>query len=327
MISYRQTPETFIVEELLAYNPSGTGDHVFLKIRKRNMSTHAAKRRLSERTGVPLREIRHAGLKDASATASQWLSWPAAREQQPPTSSPDLEVLAISRHEHGLALGHGAGNRFELTLACRSGSRSLAASDLTTCFPNFYGAQRLVGLPHDPHEVIALIRKPVKDKMLISALQSWLFNRLLQERLAAEGDTGFADDFWTKSNGKRFFQATGDDTLQARYQAGEIAPTGPIFGYKLKLNARETRFLEGWGLQPADFRAWGKIAKGARRPLLTRALDLDVATLADGGFRIGFRLAPGAFATTFLLSSFLREELHRPMAFWPNFTEEVQLDR
>ncbi len=68
------SPETFVVEEIPAYQPSGEGEHTYLWIEKRGLTTPEAERRLGQALRVSARDIGHAGMKDRHATTRQYLS-------------------------------------------------------------------------------------------------------------------------------------------------------------------------------------------------------------------------------------------------------------
>ncbi|HZS10983.1 MAG TPA: tRNA pseudouridine(13) synthase TruD, partial [Nitrospirales bacterium] len=60
----RQLPEDFVVEEQPLYLPCGEGEHLYLKITKRGLSTPDLISRLSSTLGVKARGIGVAGQKD-----------------------------------------------------------------------------------------------------------------------------------------------------------------------------------------------------------------------------------------------------------------------
>ena len=328
MISFQQRSDTFFVEELLHYHPSGMGDHRFVKLRKRDLSTPAVERKISETTGVPLRHIRRAGRKDAAATATQWFSWPLSLERREIGDLEAVTVLERTRHEHGLAVGHARGNRFSLLLDGEPGNLVETCGLSLTRFPNFYGLQRFGRDLPDSGEIGGRIKRPTRGpsaRETISVLQSLLFNELLAARWHGTGFQPEEEDWWTASNGKRCFRAPLDDALLQRYTDGEIAPTGPMYGYKLSLNRAESSFLQKHGLSPADFRAWGKAAKGARRPLFVRPEAVCCKVCRDGRLQLDFELPSGAFATVLLLAAFLPQRLAQPMERWPDFTKNTIL--
>ena len=71
---FRSTPEDFEVEEVPAYAPSGTGEHIFAFIEKRELTTKDAVRALCESVGADPNAAGWAGLKDRHAITRQWIS-------------------------------------------------------------------------------------------------------------------------------------------------------------------------------------------------------------------------------------------------------------
>ena len=70
----KQRPEDFLVEELPLYQPSGAGEHIYLFVQKRGMSTLELVNLLATHFGVTKREIGYAGLKDKQAITRQVFS-------------------------------------------------------------------------------------------------------------------------------------------------------------------------------------------------------------------------------------------------------------
>lgn len=319
MISFQQSIDSFVVDEAILYEPCGSGAHCFARIRKRGLSTMQAKRKISEMTGVPMREIRHAGLKDTYATASQWLSWPKKRMRQEPVSNESLEILELTHHTNGLSVGQVFHNSFELRLEGDGPIPSL--DDLRKSFPNFYGRQRF-GQTYEP--VAELMKEAVDKRSRISHAQSRLFNDYLRGRLKEHGRAVFDDELWTHSNGKRVFETPLDETIHTRYEAMEITPTGPIYGYKVNHRQDELAFLSQHDLEPESFRPWGKSMKGARRPLFVEPKNVSVQ-VEEGQARLCLTLPSGAYATVFLIHAFQTEILMDTEENWPDFTEVVTL--
>src|SRR6185312_8430828 len=75
----RTAPEDFLVAEQLGFTPAGAGQHVLLKVRKRNANTQWIARELARACGCPPREVGYAGLKDRHAVATQWFTVPQSR--------------------------------------------------------------------------------------------------------------------------------------------------------------------------------------------------------------------------------------------------------
>src|SRR4051812_40310976 len=72
----RTHDDDFIVDEEPAYLPCGTGDHVYVRIEKRGMTTSHAVDRIARVLAVSARDIGVAGMKDRHAVTRQWLSLP-----------------------------------------------------------------------------------------------------------------------------------------------------------------------------------------------------------------------------------------------------------
>lgn len=320
MWAFEQTPDRFIVEEQLIYEPCGSGEHIFLQIRKRGLSTHMVKRRISEMTGVPLKLISHAGLKDTRATATQWLSWPEEAQRDDVRAFEDLEILAQMRHSTRLGLGHVASNSFRLII--EGEGQFPEASVLEAPFPNFYGRQRFGR--EGCGDLSKMYDQTRKSREAVSVFQSRLFNAYLRQCLTKDELGKRPDEYWTHTNGKRCFQAPRDPELDARIAAGEVVPTAPMFGYKVKLRDDERAFLQNLGLGSESFRRFGKIALGARRSAWVKPQKVK-ATPRDKGMELSFALPSGAYATMYLIHVFLPEILAENEDSWPNFTENISL--
>src|SRR5262245_7615155 len=70
----RESPEDFFVEELPLYEPCGSGEHIYLFVEKRNMSTVQMIRLLARHFGIGEESVGYAGLKDKRAVTRQVVS-------------------------------------------------------------------------------------------------------------------------------------------------------------------------------------------------------------------------------------------------------------
>jgi tRNA pseudouridine13 synthase len=66
--------EDFVVEEIAAYAPNGAGEHVFIRITKRDITTLDAARTLADALGCDPCAMGYAGMKDKRAGATQTIS-------------------------------------------------------------------------------------------------------------------------------------------------------------------------------------------------------------------------------------------------------------
>src|SRR5687768_16278718 len=95
----KDRPEDFEVEEVPAYEPCGTGEHLFLWIEKRDVGAEWFVREIARRLSVAAGEIGTAGLKDRHAVTRQWVSVPASAEARLAQLDGDgITLLRSSRH-------------------------------------------------------------------------------------------------------------------------------------------------------------------------------------------------------------------------------------
>src|SRR3954469_5714576 len=73
-------PADFEVEELPAYEPAGTGDHLFLWIEKTDLGAEYFVRQVARRLALAKGEGGTAGLKARRAVPRQWVSVPGSCE-------------------------------------------------------------------------------------------------------------------------------------------------------------------------------------------------------------------------------------------------------
>ncbi|HTG82086.1 MAG TPA: tRNA pseudouridine(13) synthase TruD [Geobacteraceae bacterium] len=152
----KEIPEDFLVEEVPLYLPCGEGEHTYVTIEKRGLTTLEAVRRISRALGVPDREIGYAGMKDAVGVTRQTVSIPrVSPDVCSALNLPGIAVLASVRHRNKLRLGHLAGNRFRVRVrevGDEASERAEAVLAVLTArgVPNYFGAQRY-GLHGNSH--------------------------------------------------------------------------------------------------------------------------------------------------------------------------------
>jgi tRNA pseudouridine13 synthase len=312
----KREPEDFEVEELPAYLPSGSGEHLYLWIEKRGRNTHDAARALAERLGAKLDDAGWAGLKDKHAVTRQWLSFHCPQTPEPAALELEgVRVLSVSRHANKLRTGHLRGNRFRLRLAeVEPGAEARIGEVLAHLesrgLPHYFGSQRFGhGGKNVPAAHAWLVEgrkapdKPFLRKLFASALQAALFNAVLAERIE-RGLLGTAldGDVMRKEDTGGLFVSAEPDLDQARVDSWEISPTGPMFGPSMRAPERaalalETELCARWHLDPACFARARKLAEGTRRPLRVRPEQVRVER--DGpDVVLQFALPRGAYATT-----------------------------
>ena len=202
--SIKDTPQDFVVEELPAYAPSGEGTHVYVRFTKTDWTTLDAVRLIARALGCEPREAGFAGMKDKRAVATQTLSLQTPRGVDPRdlasrAASATLDGIVVHEatpHGHKMKPGHLAGNRF--TIAVRDVPRDrladvAAAMDRVSAegVPNAFGAQRFGKQGDNAQRALAWLRgeergprDPRVQRLLWSALQSAVFNAVLDTRIA-----------------------------------------------------------------------------------------------------------------------------------------------
>ena len=323
MLKFTPSPETFVVEEIAAYEPAGAGEHTFLWIEKRGLTTMDAVRRLARLLGVDARDVGYAGLKDRSAVTRQWVSIPRVDpERARLIAEPDLAVLQASRHGNKLRTGHLRGNRFEIVVvlaasdeaALRARLESLAAGGV----PNRFGEQRFGAAGDNAAVGLAILRGERRErdhrlrKLLLSAAQSAVFNRALELRAAGGLRSVLAGDVLQKVASGGLFITEDVAVDQARVDAGELAITGPMPGGREKepppgtpARAVEDQALADVGATREDFERAGRDLPGARRPFLVPLTLGDPPVQPDPApvgpeevaLRLRFSLPAGSYAT------------------------------
>jgi len=323
-------PEDFVVEEVPAYEFSGVGDHIMLYIEKRDVAGGDMLRLVATVLGIKDGDIGTAGTKDRRAVTRQWISVPAAcaaavesgRLGSPVADGvPGIRLLESTRHTNKLKAGHLRGNRFRILV--RDADAGMipelsAAAELIAKvgFPNIFGSQRF-GRNNDNLALgLALLgidreggRGPrvgnFERRMAISAIQSALFNLWVKARY----DDGLTrtvldGDIMAKTATGGMFQCSDPVTDQARFDAGEIGITGPMFGNRMMAAAgaageRETAILAGAGMDGRSFGQAGKLAEGTRRDLVVVPAELSVGA-APGGVLFSFFLPKGCYASVLM---------------------------
>lgn len=375
----KETPEDFLVTEIPLYVPCGEGEHSYVEIEKRGLTTLDAMRRIARALGISDRDIGYAGLKDARGITRQTFSIPRV----PPEvllalSLPGITVLSATLHRNKLKPGHLAGNSFAIRIrGVDHDAREKAVAILTVLsergVPNFFGSQRYGGLGNshligrallrqdfkgaidalmgdptvirderwrsaveayhqgdlatsreqfpghcgtereilnrllkrpDAHERALDAVSPRLKKLYLSAYQSFLFDRVLDQRLHQLDTVEKGDVAYRHDNGACFL--VEDCAAEAvRTQNFAISPSGPLFGCKVKMPEGRPREIEENVLRAEDislqsFKLAGKLRMdGERRPLRVPMHNLSTALDADG-LTMSFSLPRGVYATSVL---------------------------
>ena len=323
----RVRDEDFEVEEVPSYEPSGSGEHLYLWVEKRGMAPEHFARTIAQRLGTHPGNIGTAGLKDRHAVTRQWVSVPRECEANvPKLDGGGIRILKTGLHTNKLKPGHLRGNRFRLLI--RDADRAVNVGAIlhrirTHGLPNFYGPQRFgrdgstveLGWQCLAGRAPRRIR-PFLFRFALSAVQSLLFNDYLARRLT-DGllRTVLEGDVMARWPLGALFVARDVPAEQVRFDARETVTAGPMFGKKTFAAEavaadREAEVLKSHNLSPASFGGFGKLVLGTRRHNLIYLDDLT-ATWEPDGLRLNFTLPAGSYATV-LLAEVMKSRVDEP---------------
>jgi len=317
----RATPEDFHVEERPLYLPCGEGEHLYLRVTKRGLSTPQLVSYLSARFGIKARCIGVAGLKDAKAVTTQMVSLQGIAPETIARSQLDARILSVEvlgRHRNRLRTGHHAGNVFRLVVR---GVRPCAPELVPVILdelsrrgaPNFFGPQRQgrEGLNYSIGAALLTdaprrARMPKSKRLwFLHAYQSFLFNNILARRINFI-DRVLVGDWAMKHDNGACFPVEDAAKEQRRADGFEISPTGPLFGSRApwatgEPGAVERAAVTELGATPESLCQAASACRfrGERRSLRVRLEDLSWS-LKNDQLTLCFTLPPGAYATSVL---------------------------
>jgi len=306
-----------MVEEIPLFPPCGRGDHLYLTISKRNLSTPYLLNVIRKAARLSEEEIGCAGYKDRDAVTVQTISIPCRAEKQAVRAIESLgaEVVASALHTHKLRTGKLAGNRFEVHLVADQAPDILQLGKACSMaerdgLPNRFGPQRFAdGTATEQGRLLFLGRRPTgtfrKARFAVSVFQAYIFNEVLAARRRQGSYPGPLNGDLMKKHetGGEFVTTGGDPQIPARLAALEISPTGPMVGKKMAWPEAEALVLElnvlrSLGISPERV-ALAK-APGTRRFLRVPVGKIQIYQQSPANVRLRFNLPPGSYATVLL---------------------------
>jgi tRNA pseudouridine13 synthase len=313
----RASPEDFVVEEQMPFTLAGSGEHLWVKLRKRGYNTEQAARELARMAGVRRRDVSYAGMKDRHAVTIQWFSLHLAGRADPDwRGMPDgMQVLEAMRHTRKLRTGALEGNCFVLTLRDCQGDADLLQARLQAIrrygVPNYFGEQRFGHNGENVRHARAMFagEETVRDRhrrgLYLSAARSWLFNAVLAERIRDNNwQTALRGEACILAGTNSFFVAeSADETIQQRLRDHDIHLSGPLWGEgepptRADVHELEMKVAAGspdlaQGLAQAGLRQERRALRVVPSGLTAEALDASV-------WRLSFCLPAGSYATAVL---------------------------
>ena len=312
-------PEDFKVTELLSFVPTGSGDHIYLYIEKRECNTDWVAGQLAKITELKLVDIGYAGKKDRHAVTQQWFSLHMPNQPDPDWDAlpAEIKILAKTRHEKKLKSGAIKANQFCLMI------RNLAGDDVALeerlqnlkkqGFPNYFGSQRFGSNHGNVRKLIDMVknRRRVKKSqrgMYISAGRSYLFNHILKQRILQQNwNHAIAGDVMMLDGTKAIFPSEeSDEKIVERVAEMDIHPASILWGRGERQSRQEAVVIEDQVIENN-----GELVEALEKvgsQLAYRALRVNVSSLtwkreADT-LTLEFELPSGSYATS-LLSEFV----------------------
>jgi tRNA pseudouridine13 synthase len=196
---FKDTSRDFVVAENPLYDFTGEGEHLILKVRKKELTTWELLDLIAKKLGINSKEIGYAGLKDKNGLTIQYLSINKKFEDKivaffENNQNSNIKLLEKTYHNNKIKLGHLKGNSFFVRLkkvnpTDASRIKSIVKQFKNYGIPNYFGFQRfgINGKNYKIGEEIlknkSKIRDRTKKKFFINAYQSYLFNKQLEERI------------------------------------------------------------------------------------------------------------------------------------------------
>ena len=336
--NFAQTIERFFVEEIPLFKFADKGSNLILKIKKTDMSTFKLITVIAKATRLEQRDIGYAGLKDKNATTIQYISIPKQYERDvvKNLTTEKIEILEKHYSKFPIKVGQLKGNKFSIVLEkvdkkTKESIEKVAKELVVHGIPNYYGYQRFGedSKSYEQGKEIAHSGKKLKgakEKLLVSAYQSFLYNSWLSERVSisktidknSEEDASklleypmelvkvlakqpqffklfIGDDMQNYPYGKSYplqdFKRASKDFI-----AHKSSPTGLLVGYKVQRALADARHLEE-AFDDTELYA----LKGDRRYAWIFPEELSFQyNETEKRLTINFYLPKGSYATTFL---------------------------
>jgi tRNA pseudouridine13 synthase len=313
----RQKESDFRVDEIPSVQPEGTGEHVWLKVQKTGSNTDWVAGQLAKIAGVKKKDVGYAGLKDRHAVTTQWFSIYLPGKDEPDWQAslpPEIEILESTRHTRKLRTGALQGNRFEIIVRdCKGDEEALNAridSIQHTGVPNYYGEQRFGHNFSNVEKATAWFSGDFKPKgrhlqgIYLSAARSWIFNKILEQRLLKhEFDQLLDGEVFLLDGSKSWFQEPLTAEITERHRQRDIHPTAALWGKGGSPAKASVAILEEGVCSGNVNIIKGLEANGLkheRRSIRLFADNLSLNWQDETTFQLKFQIPAGSFATAFL---------------------------
>ncbi|KTC84056.1 tRNA pseudouridine(13) synthase TruD [Legionella brunensis] len=310
----KASPDDFKVNEILGFNLTGEGEHLYLQVEKKGLNTEELAKQLARSLGKSEKVISYAGLKDKEAVTTQWFSIHCPGEE---IDSPHLlkgdgwRVIQYQRHAKKLRTGALAANEFLLIIRelddCNDVEERLQKI-YHGGVPNYFGAQRFGYENQNLVKAEQLLLGGVKVKnhflrgIYYSAARSFLFNQILSERIqTATWNKAITGDVMQLSGTNSIFSIDEpDEDIKKRIELFDISPAAPLWGrgeerVKMQALLHQQKALAG-------YESWCSALEKHGLERSYRSLRLAVECMMwdwqDNNLYLSFKLTAGSYATS-----------------------------
>ena len=297
--------------------PSGEGEHLWLHIEKDGCNTDWVAKQLVQLANVKPMAVSYAGLKDRHAITTQWFSIHLPGQADPDLSalnSDEIRILQSLRHDRKLKRGTLSGNRFQICLRELSGDLTELDKKLSLIkqqgVPNYYGDQRFGHDMNNLSKAEELFKGGIRRlkrhqrSIYLSAARSWIFNRILSERIdKASWNHYLAGDVLMLDGKSACFADDGSEDLSSRIESGALHPTAALWGEGESMSRADCLAIEQSIAAESPLLCEGLInarMKQERRSMRLTVADMQWSIDSDQKMIIEFALPAGAYATTVL---------------------------
>jgi tRNA pseudouridine13 synthase len=319
----KSTAADFEVEEILGFEPDGEGEHLFLWVEKRGLSTNELIARMAKDHDLPPNTFGYSGLKDKHALTRQWLSLHLPGKEAPfdqPTGE-GYRVLRQLRHHKKLRPGTHKFNRFRICLREVAELPDATLQQIDSVrelgFANYFGHQRFGRKQDNVEQALAQLGtrrlSRTRKSMLLSSLRSHLFNQILATRIElGHWQTPLEGDVFMLRGSHSIFSEPLDAALLERFRQQDISNCASLYGSgRILMTARSAEieqqiFTENTDITNCLERHDSRLQM---RPLRVAAesfsFDHDPAA---GLLQLDLSLPTGSYVTTMLEHFLLLED-------------------
>ncbi len=329
---YKVLPEDFLVEEQIAFELSGEGEHLWCWVEKKGENTDWVLQKLAKWAGVSSGRVGVAGQKDRHAVTRQWFSIQLPEGKNPLIEEfrvENVKILNVVRHQRKLKTGGLSGNRFTLIIRNLKGRKgwvqALEARLMlmqSQGVPNYFGAQRFGLYGRNIKQGIKLLAgelpnvKRNQKSLYLSALRSWMFNQLLSQRVqSGQWNQLVSGDVLQLEGSNKWFLDDASSGLHSRIEQLDLHPTGALYGKGILPTQKEALVIEQTVAK--SFLDWISAldAYGVqqdRRALRVVPINLMWQWVEDSSIdpvlKLSFSLRSGSYATMVLRELFNGED-------------------